>query len=75
MNLSAKKIGGLTMRNPVTVASGTFGYGVEYSQLVDLNQLVFIRFQVVHEDVLLPAFPAHVVMPDTDIRDPAKPAQ
>jgi dihydroorotate dehydrogenase (NAD+) catalytic subunit len=38
MNLSVK-IGGLTLQNPVTVASGTFGYGVEYSQLVDLNQL------------------------------------
>jgi dihydroorotate dehydrogenase (NAD+) catalytic subunit len=38
MNLTVK-IGGLTLQNPVTVASGTFGYGVEYSQLVDLNQL------------------------------------
>ncbi len=38
MNLSVR-IGGLTLQNPVTVASGTFGYGVEYSQLVDLNQL------------------------------------
>ena len=38
MNLSVK-IGELTLQNPVTVASGTFGYGIEYSQLVDLNQL------------------------------------
>jgi dihydroorotate dehydrogenase (NAD+) catalytic subunit len=38
MNLSVK-IGALTLQNPVTVASGTFGYGVEYAQLVDLNQL------------------------------------
>ena len=38
MNLSVK-IGALTLQNPVTVASGTFGYGIEYSQLVDLNQL------------------------------------
>jgi len=38
MNLSVK-IGTLTLQNPVTVASGTFGYGVEYAQLVDLNQL------------------------------------
>ena len=38
MNLSVK-IGGLTLQNPVTVASGTFGYGIEYSQLIDLNQL------------------------------------
>jgi dihydroorotate dehydrogenase (NAD+) catalytic subunit len=27
------------MQNPVTVASGTFGYGVEYAELLDLNQL------------------------------------
>jgi dihydroorotate dehydrogenase (NAD+) catalytic subunit len=38
MNLSVK-IGKLTMQNPVTVASGTFGYGEEYSRLIDLNQL------------------------------------
>jgi dihydroorotate dehydrogenase (NAD+) catalytic subunit len=38
MNLTVQ-IGKLQLPNPVTVASGTFGYGVEYSQLVDLNQL------------------------------------
>lgn len=38
MNLSVP-IGRLTLQNPVTVASGTFGYGVEYAQLLDLNQL------------------------------------
>ena len=38
VNLSVN-IGTLTLQNPVTVASGTFGYGVEYSQLLDLNQL------------------------------------
>ena len=27
------------MQNPVTVASGTFGYGAEYARLIDLNQL------------------------------------
>jgi dihydroorotate dehydrogenase (NAD+) catalytic subunit len=27
------------MQNPVTVASGTFGYGAEYAPLIDLNQL------------------------------------
>jgi dihydroorotate dehydrogenase (NAD+) catalytic subunit len=27
------------MQNPVTVASGTFGYGVEYARLLDLNRL------------------------------------
>lgn len=38
MNL-AVQIGALRMQNPVTVASGTFGYGVEYARLLDLNQL------------------------------------
>lgn len=38
MNLSVQ-IGKLTLQNPVTVASGTFGYGVEYARLMDLNQL------------------------------------
>lgn len=32
-------IGGMKMKNPVTVASGTFGYGPEYSDLVDLDRL------------------------------------
>jgi len=27
------------MQNPVTVASGTFGYGAEYARLMDVNQL------------------------------------
>jgi dihydroorotate dehydrogenase (NAD+) catalytic subunit len=33
------QLGPLRLPNPVTVASGTFGYGVEYAQLLDLNQL------------------------------------
>lgn len=32
-------IGGIRMRNPVMTASGTFGYGPEYADLVDLNRL------------------------------------
>lgn len=38
MNTSVT-IAGVTWKNPVTVASGTFGSGAEYSELVDLNQL------------------------------------
>ncbi|HKW30975.1 MAG TPA: dihydroorotate dehydrogenase [Verrucomicrobiae bacterium] len=38
MNLSVQ-IGKLKLQNPVMVASGTFGYGVEYAQLLDLNRL------------------------------------
>ncbi len=33
------RIGGSTLPNPVGVASGTFGYGGEYEQLIDLSQL------------------------------------
>jgi dihydroorotate dehydrogenase (NAD+) catalytic subunit len=33
------QIGSMKMKNPVTVASGTFGYGPEYADLVDLNRL------------------------------------
>jgi len=32
-------IGSLVMKNPVTVASGTFGYGGEYSQYFDIGRL------------------------------------
>jgi dihydroorotate dehydrogenase (NAD+) catalytic subunit len=32
-------IGGLTLKNPVMTASGTFGYGEEYASFVDLNRL------------------------------------
>jgi dihydroorotate dehydrogenase (NAD+) catalytic subunit len=32
-------LGGLRMKNPVTVASGTFGYGQEYSQYFDIARL------------------------------------
>lgn len=32
-------LAGIEMKNPVTVASGTFGYGREYSQFFDLSKL------------------------------------
>jgi dihydroorotate dehydrogenase (NAD+) catalytic subunit len=38
MNMSVN-IAGVQWKNPVTVASGTFGSGVEYSEFVDLNKL------------------------------------
>jgi len=33
------RLGALRLKNPVMVASGTFGYGPEYADLVDLNRL------------------------------------
>lgn len=38
MNLSVN-IGNIKLKNPVMTASGTFGYGEEYSEFVDLNRL------------------------------------
>ncbi len=38
MNLSVT-IGKLKLKNPVMTASGTFGYGEEYSEFIDLNRL------------------------------------
>lgn len=32
-------LAGLKMKNPVMVASGTFGFGIEFADLVDLNKL------------------------------------
>ena len=33
------EIGSMRMANPVTVASGTFGYGPEYAELIDVSRL------------------------------------
>lgn len=38
MNMSVN-LAGITLKNPVMTASGTFGSGEEYSEFVDLNQL------------------------------------
>lgn len=38
LNLSVN-LGGIVLKNPVTVASGTFGYGHEYQEFVDIAQL------------------------------------
>ncbi|MEG6617108.1 dihydroorotate dehydrogenase [Peptococcaceae bacterium 1198_IL3148] len=35
----AVNIGGIGMQNPVTTASGTFGFGQEYSPYIDINRL------------------------------------
>ena len=33
------RIGNLVLKNPVITASGTFGYGTEYSELIDVSKL------------------------------------
>lgn len=39
------KVGGLQLRNPVMTASGTFGYGTEYTDFMDLKKIggVFVK--------------------------------
>jgi len=32
-------IGSVSLKNPILAASGTFGYGIEFAELVDLNRL------------------------------------
>lgn len=39
MNRLKTDLNGLLLKNPVTVASGTFGFGREFSQIIDLNML------------------------------------
>jgi dihydroorotate dehydrogenase (NAD+) catalytic subunit len=39
VQLAPKHSKGLPLANPVMTASGTFGYGIEYSELVDINRL------------------------------------
>ncbi|MFO8079859.1 MAG: dihydroorotate dehydrogenase, partial [Armatimonadota bacterium] len=33
------EIAGLTLQNPIMSASGTFGYGMEYEEYIDLSKL------------------------------------
>ena len=38
-------IGALKLKNPVTTASGTFGYGIEYADFMDISRLggIFVK--------------------------------
>lgn len=38
-NRLTTSIAGMMLKNPVMVASGTFGFGKEYSEFIDLNQI------------------------------------
>ncbi|HEY5996591.1 MAG TPA: hypothetical protein VIU29_06185, partial [Candidatus Deferrimicrobiaceae bacterium] len=38
-DLSVSVGGGLTIKNPVMTASGTFGYGLEFSPFYDISRL------------------------------------
>ena len=42
-------IAGVELKNPITVASGTFGSGMEYDEFVDLNLLGAVTTKGVEE--------------------------
>jgi dihydroorotate dehydrogenase (NAD+) catalytic subunit len=46
----AVNVGGIAMSNPVTVASGTFGYGVEYADWLDVRRLGAITVKGIRLD-------------------------
>lgn len=45
------KISGIDFKNPVTVASGTFGYGTEFSDFFDVYLLggIFVKGTTLYE--------------------------
>ena len=46
------KVGGLDLKNPVLTASGTFGYGLEFADFIDLNRLggFIVKGTTLHPD-------------------------
>ncbi|MBQ0029125.1 MAG: dihydroorotate dehydrogenase [Paludibacteraceae bacterium] len=44
-------IGGLTLKNPVMTASGTFGFGLEFADFVDLNEIggIIVKGTTLHK--------------------------
>ena len=57
-------LAGIRMKNPVTVASGTFGYGKEYSHLIDLQALGAITVKGIRlQSWEGNALPRHVEVP------------
>ena len=64
VNLSVN-LGGVAMKNPVTVASGTFGYGGEYAPLVDIPRLGAVTVKGLRlEPHAGNALPRHVELPN-----------
>ncbi len=50
VNLAPRHPSGLTLRNPVAAAAGTFGYGSEYARIVDIQRLgaIFSKGTTLH---------------------------
>ena len=47
VNIAPSHPNGLTLKNPVITASGTFGYGTEYAPIYDVNRLGAIAAKAV----------------------------
>ncbi len=61
---TAVNLGGIQMKNPVTVASGTFGYGQEYADLIDITRLGAITVKGIRmERCVGNPLPRHVEVP------------
>ncbi len=57
-------LGGIRMKNPVAVASGTFGYGKEYAELIDVTRLGAITVKGIRLEAWPGnALPRHVEVP------------
>ncbi len=57
----AVDIGGIKLENPVMTASGTFGYGREYDELLDLNRLGAIVVKGLHLEPAIGNPPQRIV--------------
>jgi dihydroorotate dehydrogenase (NAD+) catalytic subunit len=55
------QVGALRLRNPIIAASGTFGYGIEFAHLVDLNLLGAIVVKGLSREPMEGAPPPRVV--------------
>ena len=58
---TAVTIAGVTFKNPVMTASGTFGSGMEYAQLVDLNRLGAVVTKGVGQNAVVAGVPARYI--------------
>ena len=55
------QIGALRLRNPILAASGTFGYGLEFAHIVDLNRLGGLVVKGLSREPMAGALPPRLV--------------
>jgi dihydroorotate dehydrogenase (NAD+) catalytic subunit len=55
------QVGALRLRNPILAASGTFGYGIEFAHLVDLNLLGALVVKGLSREPMAGAPPPRIV--------------